>query len=970
MTNFITNIAQKHELTVNTPFLLDNSNSVWWLETGNLHLYTTRFEKKQAIGRRFFFREIKTNDIMLGMKVNENTDEVAFLADATEDSVIWEIPKEIFINYYQDIDKQIWIAEKIEDWIESIFYGIAENQSFPNETVDVLVQKEERLILRLNEKIAAQKEVVWAKINKEKIEHILINGTIKIEENHQQDLILPLTRRSFWQNNQRNLGLKFISTQEALKNQETWKGIEALDSIILTLEKNEILFQTQNEKEKLLQSYTAQYQRTQIALENAKNVLAGNFQKNNFKRLAIDSEDALFLACQMVADFEEINILPPIQKNTPDPIGEIARASQIRYREIKLEGKWYQKNAGAMVAFLQETNQTLALIPDKNNYIAYNTHTQTSQKVDDIFAKKLDKVAYIFYPSFENKALSTQDILNFALGKNKKDITQVLLWGLIGSTLGLLIPILTGILFDEVIPNAAKNQIWQIGLALLFTTIGTLVFQFTENTALLRLETSMDYRLQAGIWDRLLKLPVHFFRNFSVGDLTDRIMGINEIRKILSGMIITGVLGGLFAFLNFILLFFYSVTLALTAFILVALQLAVLYFLGKKQAIIEKEKREVEGHTQGWVLQILTGLTKFRVTGTEVSAYTHWLRFFTKTKYLARLAQQPQNWQHIWEIVLPILSTATLFYTLQKSEINLSTGSFLAFYAAYGAFTGGFLHFSSSLLNVYQIIPLYERAKPILESIPESNAEKHNPNKLKGNIEIANLSFRYEKDAPLALEDISLKIEAGEQVAFVGGSGSGKSTLIRLLLGFEQPEAGVIYFDGQDLGQLDIPLVRRQIGTVLQDSQLMPGDILSNIIGNSPDLTIEDAWEAAKLSAFEEDIKQMPMQMHTIINEGGSTLSGGQKQRLLIAKTLVKKPKIVIFDEATSALDNITQATVTQSLAKLQATRIVIAHRLSTIQNVDKIFVFEQGKIIQQGTYQELLAQEGLFKELAKRQLE
>jgi len=298
----------------------------------------------------------------------------------------------------------------------------------------------------------------------------------------------------------------------------------------------------------------------------------------------------------------------------------------------------------------------------------------------------------------------------------------------------------------------------------------------------------------------------------------------------------------------------------------------------------------------------------------------------------------------------------------------LSTGKFLAFNAAYGQFASNMLQLTSVFVSILTIVPVYERAKPILNALPEVDPSKTDPGELTGNIEISHVSFRYSEDRPLVLKDVSASIRSGEFVAFVGPSGSGKSTLFRLLLGFETPESGAIYFDGQDLAGLDVQNFRQQMGVVLQNASLFSGDIYTNIACSAP-ATIDEAWEAARLAGFEKDLKAMPMGMHTVIGDGGTGLSGGQRQRLMVARAVVGKPRILLFDEATSALDNQTQEIVSRSLEEMKATRIVIAHRLSTIINADKIFVIENGRMVQSGTYKELIQQEGLFAQLAKRQL-
>jgi ABC-type bacteriocin/lantibiotic exporter with double-glycine peptidase domain len=267
-----------------------------------------------------------------------------------------------------------------------------------------------------------------------------------------------------------------------------------------------------------------------------------------------------------------------------------------------------------------------------------------------------------------------------------------------------------------------------------------------------------------------------------------------------------------------------------------------------------------------------------------------------------------------------------------------------------------------------EVVVLWERAKPILHETPEIDVNKADPGKLSGKLELEHVCFRYKADGPWNLDNVSIKAEAGEFIAFVGPSGSGKSTIIRLLLGFDTPELGTVYFDGQDLSGLDTSAIRRQLGVVLQNGRINSASIFENISGGAL-VTIDEAWEAARMAGFADDIQAMPMGMHTVISEGGTNLSGGQRQRLLIARSLVLKPKVLIFDEATSALDNRTQAIVSESLDKLRVTRVVIAHRLSTIKNADRIYVIEAGRVVQQGSYDELASQEGLFANLMARQM-
>ena len=271
-------------------------------------------------------------------------------------------------------------------------------------------------------------------------------------------------------------------------------------------------------------------------------------------------------------------------------------------------------------------------------------------------------------------------------------------------------------------------------------------------------------------------------------------------------------------------------------------------------------------------------------------------------------------------------------------------------------------------MSVAQIKPILEMAEPILKTEPESTENRKMVTKLNGSIELSNVFFRYNESMPYVVNGMNLKIRAGEYIAIVGTTGCGKSTLMRLLLGFETPEKGAIYYDGVDMSKLDLRSLRRRIGAVTQNGSLFQGDIYSNIVISAPHLSLDEAWEAAELAGIADDIKAMPMGMQTIISEGQGGISGGQKQRLMIARAVAPKPRILMFDEATSALDNKTQKQVSEALDRLKCTRIVIAHRLSTIKNCDRILVLDKGQILEDGTYDELIERNGFFAELVARQ--
>jgi ATP-binding cassette subfamily C protein len=338
--------------------------------------------------------------------------------------------------------------------------------------------------------------------------------------------------------------------------------------------------------------------------------------------------------------------------------------------------------------------------------------------------------------------------------------------------------------------------------------------------------------------------------------------------------------------------------------------------------------------------------------------------------------QYIENSVTIFNTIMPTITAILIFWLVvvltRKAQLTgdqgFSIGSFLAFSAAFGIFMTGVTNLSNTLINVLEVVTLWKRSQPILTAEPEVDPDKSDPGRLKGQLIVDHVTFRYRQDGPLTLDQVSIEANPGEFIAVVGPSGSGKSTLLRLLLGFEVPIDGTIYYDGQDLGGLEVTAVRRQLGVVLQNSRINAGTIFENISGNAL-ISVTEAWTAAEMAGLADDIRALPMGMHTFISEGGTNFSGGQRQRLMIARALALKPNILLFDEATSALDNRTQAIVTASLDSLGVTRIVIAHRLSTIRNADRIYVMQAGRVVQQGRFEQLVRQDGLFAQLALRQM-
>jgi NHLM bacteriocin system ABC transporter ATP-binding protein len=652
------------------------------------------------------------------------------------------------------------------------------------------------------------------------------------------------------------------------------------------------------------------------------------------------------------------------------PVAAIARASGLRVRRVVLKDRWSTRAREPLLVFRDADNAPAALLPRRKGYAIYDPEAGTTTPLDSGTAAALNPFAFMFYRPFPQKALTITDLLSAGLRGSRRELLTILSMGAAAGLLAVLVPYISGVVFDSVIPNAQRSALFTIGALLVAAALVSSLFNLARGFALLRLQGTLSLALEAALWDRLLSLPLPFFRAYAAGDLAQRSAAITEMRSILSGSLLGALLSGVFSVFSFGLLFFYSPRLALIATAMTALAIAVTIVAGTLQLRLHRDISAAAGRIAGMVVELISGISRFRVAGAERRAFVMWVRAFAAQKRTDVASRRINTLMAVFYSVYIAACIAVLFFAHSSGSRSnaLSTGQFLAFMTAFGQFMGAALGMAGALLGVAAVVPLYERAAPILHTLPEVTTDQAAPGELKGGIEANHLVFQYHPEAPLVLRDVSFQIHPGEYVAFVGPSGSGKSTVFRLLLGFDKPVSGSVLYDGVELAGLDAVAVRRQIGVVLQHGTLVAGTIAENIAG-AASFPLDDIWEAARAAGLDEDIRAMPMGMHTMLQSGGGGVSGGQRQRVLIARAIVARPRLLLFDEATSALDNRTQAIVIRSLEKLKATRIVIAHRLSTIMAADRIFVMDHGRIVQSGTYAELMDVPGLFRELAERQL-
>ncbi len=694
-----------------------------------------------------------------------------------------------------------------------------------------------------------------------------------------------------------------------------------------------------------------------------------------FDGLPLTSFGPVFAACRVAAGFSGIPL--GIPASIPESfiwqeiVDAIAFSGGIRYREIRLGADWWKKDSGPMLGFLKDGMSPVALIPVSAHQYKYTD--PVNQEEDLITLENSDRIseeAAFFYRPFPTRPMKASEVFRFGMHQSGPDILRLGLMGLMSGTLGLAVPIMIGFLISTIIPGAVLDQLFQICIGLVAAAVGAAVFELLQGFATLRIQGKSTHALQSALWERLISLPMSFFRGKSTGEIVERGMSIESIQQLLSGQLIHIVMRVLFSAMNLFLLFYYSMTLAFFALVLVVLVAGISFYFSITEMNIQKGAIAARFKLSGVVLQMMTAITKLRIAGAEKRAFNVWTGYFLRLRQSRLTARMLRN--HLTGLTgaIPTAATIMIFIAMAFPGIqeDLPLGEFIAFQTAFGQFVAVGISLSASLAPLFMIVPVYEQANTILRALPEHDGNKKEAGVLAGGIDISRVSFRYNKSSPPVLKDVSFSIKPGEFVAMVGPSGSGKSTLLKLLLGFEQPDSGAILYDGKALSMLNLGSVRRQLGVVLQNGGVLQGTIFANITGASRK-TVDDAWIAATMAGMDQDIREMPMQMQTVISQGGSTLSGGQSQRLQIARALVNNPRILIFDEATSALDNITQLKVQKSLDNLAVTRIIIAHRLSTIRNADRIIVMDNGIIAETGNFEELMAAGGLFSELAKRQM-
>ncbi|MTI10403.1 NHLP bacteriocin export ABC transporter permease/ATPase subunit [Curvivirga aplysinae] len=963
------------KLTGHDILRLEDKDSGYLINQGSLALYLVRLSNGEMVGQRHYVMTCHTGSLIWGGTYPLEDADFTMVAEPVEDAELQDVSKKTLVS-----SKSPKYMEALESWCEKIGSFISKLQ------VQDYYEKTEQL-----DELEYSDGQKFRPKNAGFYRLVLESGKITFDK----EKILPVGAEDgnliFYATN----ALHFIAVEdlkgrfeqvEKLKSADL-DGLLSLQSAMVALYYHRILDQERAERNR--------FKRLQKEIERNKRDAVDNLKledKSVWQPQEHDND--LQTVLEVVGHFSKLdfNLDIPVDQNlsVDGQIERICRDSGVRMRHVRLIGEWWKDDVGNILCFDKKTGKPMALLNLAQygglvrRYFFFDPEAREMIPLDLDMDLELNEEAYYFIrpmPTDKEEATSFMKLARFTYKPFTTDFMLMFALSFLSGLLGLFTPIANRLLVDQVIPDANKDLMVDLAIGMSCMSLGLFFFSLSQGIISLRIQTAMTAQLQSMIMDRLLKLPTRFYRNYSSGDLLNRSMMISEISAGFSGTVINAGFSLLSVLMMLLMCFYYSSKLAFLALIAAVLTsiISVSFSFVIRKIALKQER--ASGHLFGFMVQMVKGISKLQIAGAEPRAFAQWSkRYGQQLKDNYKVAQL-QQYSSMINTFIQTFSTIALYYfagTMIKESIDLreldplapsllTVGSFFAIQGAFSAVVGGVVNFFSSFITIHQQMAKRELARPILEAEIESGSGKKTPPPLEGLIELSHVKFRYSEDTPVILDDVSLRILPGEFIAVVGQSGCGKSTMFKLLLGFETPESGQILYDRNDTAKLDMVGIRRQIGVVLQESSVSAGTIYHNIIGASK-MSMDEAWEAAEDAGLADDIKGFPMGLHTVVPEGGGTLSGGQKQRLMIARALAQNPSIVFFDEATSALDNKTQKIVTESLRRRKVTRVVIAHRLSTILDADKIIVLGEGKILEQGNYEELMKLDGMFASMAKKQ--
>ena len=953
----------------NLPVRLDDPDSVWFIDRGAVDLFLVEFKDgmERAAPQHLLRREAGTllPGVAPDKQDNDKDTQLSLIAKGLPGTLLTRLPASL-LNEVQPAE----LAEQIDTWLIAITDKLSRFATYlPHPTV----LAEPGLARTLAPcTLSVRRGVVW--VSEPSRGASLFMGLIDqaglAGAGGPQGAAMPLTRTS-WLTVLDTATVSGSSTETLVRQGRLLPMLAFFHSVAFALERVNRLLAVVDDANLERARVTSRRMAEKSARQRLYNIYDLPTERD------ADAEDtALADALKIIGDHQGIEFRIPVRAGPSDAavgLVDILDASGVRARRVRFKdgGKWWRGDSNAMLAFRAEDGQPVALLPGTfGRYRQIDPISGRSVRVTAERAGALENEAWMFYRPMPSGQVKRSDLLRFALRGSGADLARLLMAGLPGGLIKLLPALALGFVANHIVAGGSTGAIYAVAATLAGIGLLGAMLHLLQSTAMMRLEGRAASRVEAAFWDRLMRLPPAVLRRHPAGDLAMAGMTFQNLRDGVQGVVADSLLSIVFLLPVFGVIFFYDATLGGIALIFSMGSLLITVAIGLRQISPYGRMIGAVRRVAGRLFQIVGGIAKLRVENAEGSAFAIWAGDYREQKRAELELGAQEGHARAFGAALPFLAGGVLLCAaVTVGDRNAPVGDFLVVYTAFIAFQFAIARLGESFGTVAAMLPAFDQMRPLLAAVPETESEGEPVERLGGDVLFDHVSFRYAPDGPLILDDVTIRAEPGDFVAIAGESGAGKSTLFRLALGMDRPTAGAVYYDGRDLRHLNLKQVRRKIGAVPQSVRLHPQDLWDNIVAHHEGTTTEDVWQAARAAGIEREIKAMPMGMMTMVGGSGSVLSGGESQRVTIARSLIGSPRIMLLDEATNWLDNESQAEVMQNLALLTSTRIVIAHRLSTLQQADRIYVLQSGKVVQSGSFNELMEDDGVFRELVRRQI-
>ena len=954
----------------NLPVRLDDPDSVWFIDQGAVNLFLIEFKDgvEQAAPQHLLRRD--SGWLLPGVAPDVRDDgqdtTLSLMAKGMPGTMLKRLPASLLSQA-----DPAELAAQADTWLNAIT-GTLSRFASPLPRPTALAEPGLAQTLSPPCTLSTRHRVVW--VSKPSHGAVLFMDIVDqaelAEAGGAGETMLPLTRTS-WITLFEETTLTGQSTETLAQQGTLLPALATFHAVAFTLERL-------NRRLAVVDDVNLERARTtsRRTAERVARQRLFNIYDQPIDREARVEDTALEDALRIIGRHEGIDFRIPARTGPADiPIGlvDVLDASGVRARRVRFkdEGAWWRGDSNAMLVFRPEDGRPVALLPGMfGRYREFDPVTKRSARITADRASALGEEAWMFYRPLPSGNVKPADLLKIALHGSAADLARLVIAGLPGGLIKLLPALALGFVAHETTTGGNVEALYAVAVALAgFGLLGALL-HLLQGTAMMRIEGRAASRVEAAFWDRLMRLPPSILHRQPAGDLAMSGMTFQNLRDGLQGVVADSFLSIIFLLPSFGVIFFYDATLGSIALAFSLASLLITAVIGWRQISPYGRMISAARRVAGQLFQIVGGITKLRVENAEGSAFAIWARGYRKQKRAELELGALEGHSRAFGAALPFLAGGVLlFAVVTVGGRNVPVGDFLVVYTVFIVFQTAIARLGESLGTVAAMLPAFDQMRPLLTAVPEAEVEGEPVEYLGGDILFDHVSFRYDPDGPLILDGVSIRARPGEFIAIAGESGAGKSTLFRLALGIDRPTAGAVYYDGRDLRHLNLRQVRRKIGTVPQSVGLHPQDLWDNLVSHHDQVANEEVWAAARVAEVEDEIRGMPMGMMTMVGASGSVLSGGESQRVTIARSVIGNPRIMLFDEATNWLDNESQAKVMRNLTTLTATRVVIAHRLSTLEQADRIYVLQAGKVVQSGSFDELMEADGVFKELVKRQV-